>query len=739
MRDDRSLDIYQEEPAEQEINIRDYLSIVRKRLPIIVTVAFIVFFWQVLKVYTTTPVYTASSNVLVEKNLGSGKLDYQYSGYDPYFLSTQTEIIRSENVARRVVENLQLDKKYRQYFFPEKPRKKSFFAEMKSSLKETIKSILPIGQVKEAAGEDGNAAGFDREVYTDADIIAKMIRGGLEVSPMPESKIVNITYSHENPSIAKLVANAVVQAYKDVTLDIKVSSTSYELQWMTEKAEEERKKLEDAENALQKYKRENDLVTVENRLAVIPEKLSQINSEFTNAQTERRDLENIYTQITNARNDMAALERIPIFSTNTVIQAIREKIFRARQNIEELSKKYGPKHPVMINAKDELEILNNEMKFEVDRIIASTKNSYELAESREKNLRELLGSTKSELLTVNEKFVQLSIMQREVDTNRVLYDTLTSSIKRTGVTEQAQSVNIWVARNAELPQAPSFPNKKRALALGLILGLALGGGLAFFLEYLDNTVKSEKDLLAKFDSTVLGTVTQLKGKGENIESYILRQPLSPLAESYRLVRSNLLLSSAERPPKTILITSMGAQEGKTSTSINTARILSQDDKKVLIIDCDLRRPRMHEIFGVDNTAGLSNYLSGNKPGSILHDVPGEDIKLIPSGPVPPNPAELLNSRKMMLLVKKMEETFDFIIIDSPPIQLVTDSLAISRIVDGTIVVVRARKTTNDMLYSGMRKLSDVNANFLGFILNGMSKSDAGSGYYSGYNTYYAKN
>ena len=739
MRDDRSLDIYQEEPAEQEINIRDYLSIVKKRLPIIVTATFIVFFWQVLKVYTTTPIYTASSDVLVEKNLGSGKLDYQYSGYDPYFLSTQTEIIRSENVARRVVENLQLDKKYRPYFFPEEPRKKSFLAEMKSSLKETIKSILPVGRVKEAAGEDSNAAGFDREVYTDADIIAKMIRGGLEVSPMPESKIVNITYSHENPSIAKLVANAVVQAYKDVTLDIKVSSTSYELQWMTEKAEEERKKLEDAENALQKYKRENDLVTVENRLAVIPEKLSQINSEFTNAQTERRDLENIYTQITNARDDMAALERIPIFSTNTVIQAIREKIFRARQNIEELSKKYGPKHPVMINAKDELEILNNEMKFEVDRIIASTKNSYELAESREKNLRELLGSTKSELLTVNEKFVQLSIMQREVDTNRVLYDTLTSSIKRTGVTEQAQSVNIWVARNAELPQAPSFPNKKRALALGLILGLALGGGLAFFLEYLDNTVKSEKDLLAKFDSTVLGTVTQLKGKGENIESYILRQPLSPLAESYRLVRSNLLLSSAERPPKTILITSMGAQEGKTSTSINTARILSQDDKKVLIIDCDLRRPRMHEIFGVDNTAGLSNYLSGNKPGSILHDVPGEDIKLIPSGPVPPNPAELLNSRKMMLLVKKMEETFDFIIIDSPPIQLVTDSLAISRIVDGTIVVVRARKTTNDMLYSGMRKLSDVNANFLGFILNGMSKSDAGSGYYSGYNTYYAKN
>jgi capsular exopolysaccharide synthesis family protein len=743
MRNDRSSEYseYPEEIAEQEINIRDYLNIVKKRLPIIVTVTLIVFFWQVLKVYTTTPIYTASSNVLVEKNLGAGKLDYQYSGYDPFFLSTQTEIIRSENVAKRVVENLQLDTKYKRYFFPDQPAKKSFLAELKTSIKQTIKSILPIGREKEALGEEvtAGAADFAPERYTEADIIANMIRGGLGVSPLPESKIVTITYHHQNPAIAKLIANAVVQAYMDVTLDIKLSSTNYELQWMTEKANEERKKLEDAENALQRYKRDNDLVTVENRLAVIPEKLSQINSEFTRAQTERKELEDVYRQITVARNDMASLERIPIFSTNGVIQAIREKIFRARQNIKELSKKYGEKHPTMIKANDELVILNNEMKFEVDRIIASTKNSYELAESREKNLQELLGSTKTELLNVNEKFVQLSIMQREVDTNRVLYDTLTSSIKRTGVTEQAQSVNIWVAKKAEFPGMPSHPNKRRALALGLILGGALGVGLAFFLEYLDNTIKSEKDLLSKFNSTVLGTVEELKSNKEEIESYILRQPLSPLAESYRLVRSNLLLSAPEKPPKTILITSMGPKEGKTSTTINIARVLSQDDKKVLIIDCDLRKPRMHTLFGIDNKAGLSNYLTGNKVGNILLDIPGENIQLIPSGPIPPNPAELLNARKMKLLVKKMEENFDFILIDSPPIQLVTDGLAISRIVDGTIVVVRARKTTNDMLFSGMKKLSDVHAQVLGFVLNGMSGAEAGSGYYAGYNTYYAKN
>ncbi len=740
MNNDRSLEMYQEDSGEQEIHIRDYLTIVRKRLPIILTVTAIIFAWQVLKVYTTTPIYTASSGVLIEKNQGSKNLDFQYSGYDPYFLTTQTEIIRSENVAKRVVENLQLDTRYKTYFFPDIPQKPSFIAELKKDIKGMIKAVVPLGRkpVGSAGEVLSESSEFVQESYSDADIIANIIRGGLGVNPVPEAKIVNISFSHENPAIARLVANAVVQAYKDVTLDIKLSATNYELQWMTEKAGEERKKLEVAENALQEYKRDNDLVTVENRLAVIPQTLNQINTEFTNAQTERRELEEVYQQISNAKNNMAALAQIPLFAANNVIQAIREKIFKARQNINELSKKYGEKHPNMIRAQDELDILINEMKLEVDRIIATTRNSYELAKSRENNLKELLASTKSELLNVNEKFVQLSIMQREVDTNRVLYDALTSSIKRTGVTEQAQSVNIWVVRQAELPMAPSHPNKKRALALGLILGGALGLGLAFFLEYLDNTVKSEKELMSKFDLTVLGTIEQLKGKKEEIESFIVRKPLSPIAESYRLIRSNLLLSSAERPPQTILFTSMAPKEGKTTTTINIARVLSQGGKKVLIIDCDLRKPRMHALFNMNNKVGLSNYLTGNMDGNILYDIPGEPIKFIPSGLIPPNPAELLSSKKMTTLIKKMSEIFDFILLDSPPIQRVTDSLALSRIVDGTIVVVRARQTTNEMLSGGMKKLRDVQARCLGFVLNGMKEGQAGDGYYSGYSNFYAK-
>lgn len=349
----------------------------------------------------------------------------------------------------------------------------------------------------------------------------------------------------------------------------------------------------------------------------------------------------------------------------------------------------------------------------------------------------MLDSSKNELLNLNEKFIQYSIMKRDVDANRVVYEALTANIKKEGVTEQSQSVNVWVIRSAYLPAAPSKPNKKRNLLLGLILGLMGGIGCAFVIEYLDNTVKSEKDLEVRYGLTVLGTVEEVKAKEGSIESFIIQKPLSPLAECYRLIRSGLLLSAAEHPPRSILITSMAPKEGKTVTTINIARVLSQGNKKVLIIDCDLRRPRVHSIFAMQNDKGLSNFLTGNTQENIICKIPGEDLFIVPSGTIPPNPAELVNSRKLRSFVEKMMENFDFVLVDSPPIQSVTDSLALSRIVDGTIVVVRAGKTTYEMLQSGLKKLRDVQCPLLGCVLNGQKKSQAGS-YYYGYKTYYAK-
>jgi capsular exopolysaccharide synthesis family protein len=321
--------------------------------------------------------------------------------------------------------------------------------------------------------------------------------------------------------------------------------------------------------------------------------------------------------------------------------------------------------------------------------------------------------------------------------NRVLYDALSSSIKQASVTEQSQDVKIWIIKKAELPNSPSSPRKKRNLALALILGLFGGVGLAFFIEYLDNSVKDGDDLEQRFGITVLGAVAELSEKEGDMKDWLEHNPLSPMAESYRLIQSGLLLSTPDNPPRAILVSSMSPTEGKTTTVSNLAFILAQNGKHVLIIDCDMRRPRLHTINAMPNTNGLSNYLAGSNDNNLVKTVKEDAIYLITAGSIPPNPAELLQSDRMQLLVTEMTKRYDFVLLDSPPIQRVTDSLTLSKLVDGTLLVVRSGKTTYDMMDSGLKKLNEIHSNILGIVLNNVKPHKQDSGYY-GYYDYYHK-
>ncbi len=722
----------------RDIHLRDYIAVLRKRRATVFTFLVITVLLVIVVSFSMTPMYTASTQVLIEENYGSGNIEgtYAYRRYDPAFLNTQFKIITSANVVERVVDNLKLDTKYKSYFIDEKNRLEvlagSLKRKMTSLFSPTASTVSPDGNGQ----EDENF--LDRkEEMSDRDAIVNAIREHLEIDPEKETRIVNIFYSHKVPALAKLIVEALIGAYKEELQEIKHSSSSDTLKWMTKKAEEERRKLEESELALQEYMRENDIITVENKLVIYPQKLSEFSSQLSTVQAERKKLESRYNQIKRALEESRDLETIPVFAENLVLQALREKIYAAEQNIKQLSKVYGYKNPVMIRAKEKLNSLQKERKAEVRRIIESTRNAYELAVSQEKNISDLLRATKNELLNLNEKFVQYSIMQREVNTNSILYDTLTASLKKASVTRQSQSVNVWVVKGARVPPYPSRPRKLLYVVTGMVFGLLGGVGLAFFLEYLDNTVETPEDIEKRFGLTVLGAIEELREKDLSIETFVKDEPLSPFAESYRLIRSSILLSSAGRPPRRILFTSMAPSEGKTSTTVNVARVLAQSDKKVLIIDCDMRRPRQHSLFAIPNTAGLSTYLTGNAGENIVQRVPGEELSLITAGPTPPNPAELLDSERMKGLLENMSEMFDFVLLDSPPVQSVTDSLTLSTLVDGTVLVVRAGVTTYDMVASGLRTLRTVNAHILGVVLNGTGRVTGGEGYYHGYYTYYS--
>ncbi|MCI5115127.1 MAG: polysaccharide biosynthesis tyrosine autokinase [Candidatus Electrothrix sp. AW1] len=719
-------------------HLLDYIRVLQKRKWLVLTVAGIIFLTTALATFSKTPLYTATIQVLVEKNMEKGRLEglASYITWDPDFKATQFELIRSFNVALRIVNNQHLDTEYKQYFLGSSSHLRGF----DSIIQPVISFFSSLFDSTQKQDQGDAQTTSDAGTKSDAEKIAGMIQEALTLTPVPDTKIVEVNYTHEVPKIAQLVANGIVRAYIEETLDIKTSTTTHSLNWMTIKADEERKKLEDSERALQKYMRKNDIVTVENKLAVLPERLSQFSSELSVAQTEEKKHAAVYRQIRSAGKNTKKLEAIPLLSNNSELQDIRAEIFAAEQNIRELSKRYGEKHPMMIKARADQRLLQKKKRTEIDRVIEVAKNSYELAKTRVKDLTKMMEQTKTEMLNMNERFVQYTILNRDKEMNRTVYDALSSSIKKINVTAQAMDIRIWAVKNADLPLLPSKPDKKKELLLGLVFGLAAGMSLVFFLDYIDNTVSAGEDLEKRYGLTVLGAVEDLPRKNKNIETFIIDNPLSAFTESYRLIRSSVLLSTPDHPPRTLLITSMMQQEGKSTTTKNLAYILSQNDKKVLIMDCDMRRPRQHSMFEVDNSYGLSNYLSGNtdeQEPTMMKQVPDSLISVLPSGPIPPNPAELLGSKRMKTLLAQSVERFDFVLLDSPPVQQVTDSLLLAGLVEGTITVLRSGKTTFDMLDSGMKKLRESQAHLLGFVLNRVTKRNAGQGYY-GYYSYYSR-
>jgi len=385
----------------------------------------------------------------------------------------------------------------------------------------------------------------------------------------------------------------------------------------------------------------------------------------------------------------------------------------------------------MIKAVGDLEILQSKKNQEVRRLIESVKNEYELSVADEKNLQQQMVETKADALNLNEKLFQYRTYQREMETNRQLYDALLMKMKDQNITGEIQPINLWVVERAQVPQFPYKPNKKKNLLLGLIVGLFGGIGLAFFIEYLDQSIKYPDETERALGLPVLGMVPLLKRKDGNIDTVMTDQPRSTTAENYRALRTSVLLSSSTHPPRKILITSAAAGAGKSTTSVNLARAIAQSGKKVLLIDADLRKPRLHKIFGIDPEYGLSSYLAGWSKSAVLLRTSEENLAFLPAGPIPPNPSELLTSAMMKELIDNLIDQVDYIVCDSPPLQSVVDARILSQIFDGAILVAKGKQTTYDMARRALKQLQDVNAPVLGVVINALElkKNDY---YYANY-------
>jgi len=437
------------------------------------------------------------------------------------------------------------------------------------------------------------------------------------------------------------------------------------------------------------------------------------------------------------------LDSIPEVLNNELIRQIKSMEVELYKRMSELSKKYGQKHPRMMAIDSELTTLEKRKSQEVNRVINSLKNEYEVARAKENSLKAALVAHKNESLELNKKAIEYGVLRREAESAKHMYELLIKRFKEASLTEDMRTGNIRVVDRAEVPNHPVRPRKRHNLILALIVGLVTGVGLAFFFEYLDNTIKLPEDVKQHLKTPYLGPVPLFTSeKAGNPDDGIhpdlvgLHAPKSSASESYRGIRTSILFSSAESAPQVLLISSAAPKEGKTITAANLAVVMAQANGKTIILDCDLRRPTMHRLFGISKDMGVSNLLvgGGSAKEAIIHTrIPNLDI--IPCGTIPPNPSEILGSARMLTLLNGLRKLYAHILIDSPPSTAVTDAVVLSKSVDGVVMVVRTGYTAREIVKNGMAQFGAVGAHILGAVLNGVDMR--GNGYYY-YQYYYGE-
>ena len=569
--------------------------------------------------------------------------------------------------------------------------------------------------------------------------------GRLSIEPVRNSQLVNISYESKDPILAAAISNAIAAAYIDWNLGLRLQTQQDSAKFLDEQVKEQKLKLEASEQALQQYREKFGVVALTQTGAGKEaqtegtQKMFQVSSQVVEAQQKRIEAEIRYKKALELVKNPDQAESIPEVVNNPLINQIKNQEVDLMRKKAELAEKFGQKHPTMVALIQEMDNLHKKKVQEIRNIVSSLKSQYDIARSQEESLKAAAGRSRSETLNQNKVAIQYQVLQQEVESNRALYDMLLKRLKETNVSEENRMVSIHVVDPAEVPKHPSKPKTSRNIMLAMVIGLMGGIGLAFFLEYLRYTIKTPDDLERFLNLPFLGPIPNFEVKSDDpaTDLIILRSPKSSASESVRGLRTSILFSSARHVPQVLLVTSAAASEGKTLVASNLALAMAQGGGKTLILDCDMRRPRMNKLFKAGREPGMSNILVGESAWEkIIQPTDVENLWLIPSGPIPPNPAELISSDLMQEIMEAMKKRYDRIIIDSPPIMAVTDAVALSRLVDGLVMVIKVGKTPKDVMRRAVSQLRDVNAKVLGVVLNDVPNTRDYYYYYQYYHYYY---
>jgi polysaccharide biosynthesis transport protein len=710
--------------------LRDYLRVLIKRKWVLLGSIAIVFGGSLIATLRTTPIYDAVGSIAINKPdpMFQNLRDSNYSGfdyYDPTDLDTEVRILGSDLLALQVIKELNLDR------LPEFGGS----GQPQSSALQLTSDALQADSVR----ADSILAGF---------------KGNLRVMLEPNTRIIDIHFRSPNKELAARVVNTMANTYIEQNFKTRFESTMQASDWLSRQLVDLQMKVETSQEKLVKYQKDHQILGTDDKQNLTTAKLDELNKELTAAESERMQKESVYRLAESGDAESAAAVAAGAAQNKTSVSssALLDKLQSQKADLQiqiaQLSTQFGPAYPKLAQLNNQIQEIDKQSQNEMKKVAGRLRGDYLASLQRENLLRAALDEQKQQQNKLNESAIEYSFLKRDFETNRTLYEGLLQKLKEAGVTAGLRSNNIREVDIARTPIVPAEPNIPRNLGFGFMLGITTGVGLAFLLEGVDNTVRTPEQAQAISGLSSLGMIPlgskntleissrslSVATSKEVVELITQSRPQSQMSEAYRALRTSLLLTSVGAPPRVILITSALPQEGKTTTSINTATVLAQKGTRVLLIDADLRRPSIHKSLGLGPRIGLSNVLTG---GATLQEATFRssllpNLYILPAGTPPPNPAELLASAQMAEILAVLRDSYDHIVVDTPPTLSVTDAVVLSPSADAVVLVIRCGQTTKPALRRSREILSQVNARVAGVLLNAVDLSSPDYYYYYEY-------
>jgi succinoglycan biosynthesis transport protein ExoP len=687
--------------AGDEISVRSIAVMLRKRKWIIVATTLVVVAAAAIISYRTTPVYEAAGRVLIgrETPLVVGKnQEISSDDYDDYTVKLETEmqVLRSDAVAQQVIREMHLD---------------APFAPPQRDPNQPRSAVVEANPAQQAA-----ALGA--------------FHGNLRVALIPRTRIVELRYDSTDPKQAAAVVNRTMGAYIEQNYRAKLNSASETSDWLSKELVELQAKVEMSQQKLVTYQREHNIVGLDDKQNITLSKLDQINHALTEAEADRIQKESIYRMVKSGNISV-------ISGANGMLEKLRGRQIELQDEMAKDSVVYGANHPKVKEAQSQLDQIAEQIKTETTKIISHTEGEYLAAAQREKLLRDVMEKQKQEANNLNQAAIEFSLLKRDADSSRQLYEGLLEKLKEAGVTAGLKSGSIRIIDYAQVPLGPSKPQTRRNIMMSVGLGLLAGILLVFLAEAIDNRIHTPEQAQMVAMLPMLGLIPaqpalgisarkrlpSIAGNGAETSAVVLSSPKSEPAEAYRALRTCIQLSPVERRPHVMVVCSGLAREGKTTTAVNTAIVLAQQGSSVLLVDADMRRAAVHKHLGMRLKAdGLSSLLAGQvEIGAVLQMHPQiPNLKLIFAGPTPPHPAELLGSERMHELIRRWRTEYDYVVLDTPPALAVTDAVILSATADAVILVARADSTPRSALRRARDLFAQINAPILGMVLNAVN-------------------